>query len=219
MDVVDRWMKANNLPPDLQSKIKGYYAEIWVQQLEGLEDIKMFRELPHLLQNEVAYACTASFLKKCIQLKDLSDEKLHLLTGKMFPVKWGPGAEIAAEGDLADRLWVLMEGEVLAVYHFRDAEVCIAPCLLGESVLLQEIEPELRNYPCTFRTLTHCSAWCLRWKDVKSMLRHDPGSLANVSSRALHSVSMHMRQNPNLWTGKSFKVSISLQTFAFSVRK
>lgn len=71
----------------------------------------MFRELPHLLQNEVAWECTREYLRKSPLLRDISDEKLHLLTSKMQPVKWGPGVEVATQGDLADRMWVLMEGK------------------------------------------------------------------------------------------------------------
>ncbi len=44
-------------------------------------------------------------------LQDVDDKTLYLIASKMTPHRFGPGTDLCVEGDAADRLWVLVEGE------------------------------------------------------------------------------------------------------------
>lgn len=44
-------------------------------------------------------------------LKDVDEKTLYLIASKMTPYRFGPGTDLCTEGDAADRLWVLLEGE------------------------------------------------------------------------------------------------------------
>lgn len=43
-------------------------------------------------------------------LSDVDDKTLYLIASKMTPFRLGPGMDLCTEGDMADRLWVLLEG-------------------------------------------------------------------------------------------------------------
>ena len=66
-------------------------------------------------------------------LSGLDSRTQYLVSSKMVPFRRGPGHDLASEGDAADRFWVLVEGEVVALYHFSEAEHLLAPCIVGES--------------------------------------------------------------------------------------
>ena len=92
----------------------------------------------------------------------------------------------------------LPAGEVLALYHYREAERLEGPAVVGESVLLQEHEAALRVHPCTWRTLTPCTCWMIRCRDFKPVLALRPGLHNLVKARALQSLDERVHRVPLL---------------------
>ena len=120
MQSVDRWVAANALPARLRRRVQRYFAEVWVRQAESKEETDTFRELPAALRTEVAWHCAAEAARRVPILARLSDRTRYLLCSKMmYPVRFGPGTDLAAEGDPADRFWLLVEGEVVALQQVR----------------------------------------------------------------------------------------------------
>lgn len=72
--------------------------------------------------------------------------------------------------------------------------------------MLQEEEPELATFHCTYRSLTSALLWEVRWGDLRAALAGQPAAGARVSHAALRRVSAHMAQFPHVWAGSSFKV-------------
>ncbi|KAL4425355.1 hypothetical protein ABPG75_009371 [Micractinium tetrahymenae] len=205
MQSVERWMQQNMLPPKLQRRIKTFYAEVWVRQHEVKEETVLFQELPHALRNEVAWQACKGMFGKVPLLRELDDKTLYLLASKMTPFRFGPGHDLVTEGDPADRFWILVEGEVIALYQYHEAERLEGPAVIGESVLLQEHEEALRTFPCTYRTLSSCTVWMVRCRDFKPMLTSRPGLHDLVKARALQSLSDQMQRFPTMWRGKGLK--------------
>lgn len=44
-------------------------------------------------------------------LHDIDDNTLYLIASKMTPYRFGPGTDLCTEGDAANRLFILLEGE------------------------------------------------------------------------------------------------------------
>ncbi|KAL4446679.1 hypothetical protein ABPG77_007923 [Micractinium sp. CCAP 211/92] len=205
MQSVERWMQQNMLPRKLQRRIKTFYAEVWVRQHEVKEETVLFQELPHALRNEVAWQACRSVFGKVTLLRELDDKTLYLLASKMTPFRFGPGHDLVTEGDPADRFWILVEGEVIALYHYHEAERLEGPAVIGQSVLLQEHEEALRTFPCTYRTLTSCTVWMVRCRDFKPMLTSRPGLHDLVKARALQSLTEQIQRFPSMWRGRGLK--------------
>jgi hypothetical protein len=207
MQSVESWMQKQNLPRRLQRRIKTFYAEVWIRQHETKEETVLFQELPHALRNEVAWQACKAVFRQVPLLHEMDEKTLYLLASKMTPFRFTGGHDLVTEGDPADRFWILIEGEVVALYHFREAERIEGPAVVGESVLLQEHEESLRTFPCTYRTLTSCICWMVRTRDFKPMLATRPGLAALVKARALQSLADHMQQYPAAWQHKGLKVN------------
>ncbi|KAI7843229.1 hypothetical protein COHA_003209 [Chlorella ohadii] len=205
MQSVMSWMQKQNLPRRLQRRIKTFYAEVWIRQHETKEETVLFQELPHALRNEVAWQACKAVFKKVPLLQEMDEKTLYLLASKMTPFRFTGGHDLVTEGDPADRFWILIEGEVVALYHFKEAERIEGPAVVGESVLLQEHEESLRTFPCTYRTLTSCICWMVRTRDFKPMLATRPGLASIVKARALQSLADHMQQYPSAWQHKGLK--------------
>ena len=104
----------------------------------------------------------------------------------------------------------LPAGEVVALYHYREAERLEGPAVVGESVLLQEHEAALRVHPCTWRTLTPCTCWMIRCRDFKPVLALRPGLHNLVKARALQSLDERVHRFPTAWRGMPLKASSQL---------
>lgn len=50
-------------------------------------------------------------------LSDVDDKTLYLIASKMTPFRLGPGMDLCTEGDMADRLWVLLEGALAVLCY------------------------------------------------------------------------------------------------------
>ncbi len=62
------------------------------------------------------------------------------------------GVDMCKAGDMADCLWVLHRGSVVAISAAEHNDKVIgAPALLGETALLQELDEQHLHRPCTLR--------------------------------------------------------------------
>ncbi|GAB4817519.1 hypothetical protein N2152v2_004565 [Parachlorella kessleri] len=216
MEHVERWMDQMSLPRRLRRQIKTFYAEVWLRQSGNSEDTQLFQELPHVLRNEVAWKVNEHIFRCVPLLRDVDDKTLYLIASKMTPYRFGPGTDLCTEGDPADRLWVLLEGEVMALYHFNEAEHVEGPAVIGElgewelsadgpaselaaAVLLQEVEGDFSVCPCTYRTVSSCTAWMIEWKDLKMLLAYRPHLQESMAEQVTQTLADRINQYPHLW--------------------
>lgn len=204
LGLVDRWIESNNLPGRLRRRIRTFYAEVWLRHAESKEETEIYKELPHVLRGDVAWAVCKPLFKKVHLLKDLDEQSLYLLASRMTPYKFGPGHELAGEGQPAERLWLLLEGEILALYHYNEADQIEGPAVIGTSILLQDEDKELRRYQCTYRTLTSCVLWSLKWADIKPLLSNRPSLAKHLSTKAYSTMADNIESHPDRWKGAKF---------------
>jgi CRP-like cAMP-binding protein len=187
-----------------------FSLQVWVRQVESNEEAETFQELPHLLRGEVAWAATSRALRRVDLLSGLNDSALRLLCNKMIPRKYAAGHNLAEEGTAADRCWVLVEGEVAAIYRGQQIDPFHAPRMLAESVLLQDMDDAMCLYPATLRTLTPCTMWMMRWGDLQSLMLSRPKLRAYLSERAMRSLREAAMKFPQHWAGYAFAQSYAV---------
>lgn len=61
------------------------------------------------------------------------------------------GSDLCQQGEEGDRLWVLVQGELMAMQHMAEPMKITAPCLLGDSVILADEIPTFRARCFTLR--------------------------------------------------------------------
>uniref|UniRef100_A0A1D1ZXT6 Cyclic nucleotide-binding domain-containing protein n=2 Tax=Auxenochlorella protothecoides TaxID=3075 RepID=A0A1D1ZXT6_AUXPR len=199
LTTVDRWMKGTRLPSHLQRRIKSFYAEVWLHHVESSEDTHLFRELPHILRNEVAWNALQAAMARIPFFEDMSTNMKWTLCSKFEPVRFGPGEDILSEGDKAEKCWVMLEGEVVSLHHYMEAGSLQGPALLGSTVVLQDLVETFKSSPCTLRTLSSCICWQVRWKDLRLLLDYHPNVRRALESRIMAQVCCHITLYPSAW--------------------
>ena len=89
---------------------------------------------------------TRTLALELFRLSDLfagvPDALLHDMAAAMAPVTVFPGHDLCEQGEAADGLWLMHEGELLLLRDGVPVDVVHAPALLGECVILADRVPE-----------------------------------------------------------------------------
>eukprot|EP00798_Chlamydomonas_sp_ICE-L_P030863 gene30863-35907_t len=176
--VVD-WMKLNKIPDQTRREIQGYFSDVWANREEMSLDAEIFKDLPQYMRQQLAAHVTLGLVQQLRMFhsgKYKEDAELQLLVAqRLRPIDIIPGADICQQGEGSDRLFLIQEGEVVALQHLKPPIPLHPPCLVGESVLLGEDVPSCRTRIFTIRTLGVCKVWELRLSDCYPILRMFPG--------------------------------------------
>ncbi|KAA6417271.1 MAG: cyclic nucleotide-binding [Trebouxia sp. A1-2] len=151
MSSVQTWMARLKLPRDLRAKIRAYYAEVWVHETQAADDVGLFDDLPQHLRAQVAWRQNKALMGGIHTFRDLDEQVQFLIAARGIPLQVAPGHELCAQGDAADCVWLLHEGELVATYHYREAETESSPAIVGVTALLAGSETEFRVRPCGYR--------------------------------------------------------------------
>ena len=95
------------------NRVDGEHADIWVRH-EEIDKQKIFAELPFHLRAEVAATLTKKLLKTSHVFSQLSDHDQKSITGLVWARSLAPGHEICRQGETADCMWILGDGEARA---------------------------------------------------------------------------------------------------------
>ena len=109
---VEGWARARALPPALRRRILEYYGEVWVRKEEWRE-ADLYGELPAPLRAEVTRALALDVFRASDLLAAAPEPLLHDMAAAMEPVTVFPGHDLCEQGEEADGLWVMHEGELL----------------------------------------------------------------------------------------------------------
>ncbi|KAL0047426.1 hypothetical protein WJX82_003095 [Trebouxia sp. C0006] len=199
MASVSEWMGRVKLPRELKTKIRAYYAEVWVRQTVVENDLNLFKELPTHLRAQVAWRSNKSIMDKLDTFQDLPEETLFMIAGRATPVKMAPGHEICSQGDPADCIWLLHEGDVIATYHYREAEVEKAPAIVGETALLAGSEGQYSVRPCGYRALTACVLWEITMQDLQPIVDWQEDVAEMLEAKARQHLLSRQSEHPHLW--------------------
>lgn len=114
---VEAWARARALPPALRRRIMEYYGEVWVRKEEWRE-ADLYGELPAPLRADVTRALALDVFRASDLLASAPEPLLHDLAAAMEPVTVFPGHDLCEQGEEADGLWVMHEGELLVRSFF-----------------------------------------------------------------------------------------------------
>ncbi|KAL3138951.1 hypothetical protein ABBQ32_005763 [Trebouxia sp. C0010 RCD-2024] len=199
MGHVTEWMGRSQLPRNVKEKIRCYYSEVWVRQQVVENDLNLFMELPTHLRAQVAWLSNRPIMDNIGVLKDLSPEVQYMITGRARPTKVPPGHEICVQGDVADCIWLLHEGDVVAIYHYKEGEIEKGPAIVGGSALLAATEGQFRVRPCGYRTMTACVLWEVSMQDLQLIVDSHPHAAEMLETRAREHLKESQAQHPHLW--------------------
>lgn len=109
---VEGWARARRLPPPLRRRIMEYYASVWVRKEEWRE-ADLYSELPPGLRADVTRTLALELFRASELFAGVPDALLHDMAAAMAPVTVFPGHDLCEQGEVADCLWLMHEGELL----------------------------------------------------------------------------------------------------------
>jgi len=198
---VDDWLRKRGLSLDskLQSEIEAYFFEYWSPKRSGPgPEISILADLPSSLRAAATERIALPFLRLAPPLGGLPDRIQRAIARLLRPVEFFPGQDICVQGHEVSRMWVCESGLIVAMQHGGEqvqsdeearqqqemhkqgiglppapVRLVHVPCLLAESVILDEIEM-CKTHLWTYRALAQVQAWELHIKDLWSLLRMFP---------------------------------------------
>ncbi|KAK9812616.1 hypothetical protein WJX72_000666 [[Myrmecia] bisecta] len=192
-DDVEAWMRKRKLPREMCNEITSFYADIWARQADW-KDEQFFAELPAATRSRVA----GHMLRQVLQTSDifrcLSSEARERIAGKVHPRMVSPGHDLCEQGEEADCMWILQEGDILSLRCGREVGVLEPPAVLGEAVILPELG---RHRAFTFRAVTWCTVWELRLVDIRVLLNVYPELLDKMVHAFMERLLKRIRLSPD----------------------
>ncbi|GAB4813507.1 hypothetical protein N2152v2_000553 [Parachlorella kessleri] len=184
MNTVRGWLRASSMPKNLKNKITDYYSDVWVKHAQVADATQLFFELPHKLRQEIAWELNKAIFEQLPFLENVNEAVRFMLCSFMAPVELGPGQELCLRGELADRFWVLHDGEVQVINSYDTLRSIQAPAVLGESAVLQHIDDNYCVRPHGYRTESGCSLWEVPLRDLMPLLVAHPDVLDALTTNA-----------------------------------
>eukprot|EP00878_Enallax_costatus_P020054 GHUV01021184.1.p1 GENE.GHUV01021184.1~~GHUV01021184.1.p1 ORF type:complete len:549 (+),score=143.41 GHUV01021184.1:1031-2677(+) len=190
---VDEWLQRRNLPTKLSRAVTNYYNQVWLQHRDHPTEAAILSELPPYLRGRVASHITAGLLDGVDVTRGLEQTVKEQLASRLVPVEVAPGHELCREGDEADCLWLLQEGEMVRMRaHTHQVDLICPPCWLGESCLLVAEHPQLQHRPATLRALSSCQLWQLSLREASTLMTNHPDLGERMLQAARQAVLFHL---------------------------
>eukprot|EP00198_Chlamydomonas_reinhardtii_P008109 XP_001697446.1 predicted protein [Chlamydomonas reinhardtii] len=174
--LVSSWADTRHLPPSVKKELQVYFADSELARGEFGFEAGVIEGLPTTLRRQVVAYVVRPLVDK-VHILSAAEHELRDLIATMFrPLDVPPGHDLCRQGHLADRLWLVEWGTVVALRH-KEQEAHPTTgmtCLLGEGVLLRGVMDVAAVRPWTLRTSSACRLWELAWEDLEPLLRVYP---------------------------------------------
>ncbi|GAX80758.1 hypothetical protein CEUSTIGMA_g8193.t1 [Chlamydomonas eustigma] len=173
---VEVWLRDHHVPASTRKEVQAYFTQVWAAREDMTLDAEIFADLPHYLRQTIAAFVMLDTISSFKLFKGREHGLEQLVAQHMRPVDIAPGSDLCQQGEEGDRMWVLMEGEVLALQHLAEPVRLAAPCLIGDSIILADDIPAFRSRSFTIRTLdsSTCKVWELRVGSLWPIMRMYP---------------------------------------------
>ncbi|GFR45612.1 hypothetical protein Agub_g7019 [Astrephomene gubernaculifera] len=173
---VSYWARLRHLPASVMKELQVYFADTELSRRDFNFEQGVIDGLPSTLRKQVVRHIVRPLVDKVHIFSTAEPELRDLLSELFTPVEVPPGHDLCIQGTLADRLWLLESGDVVALRH-KEANTNPTNgnvALLGEGVLLRGMMDVASTRPWTLRTRSACRLWELRWEELEPLLRVYP---------------------------------------------
>ena len=108
---VVEFMRRHAIPAPLQAKVRDYYAYLW-ETRGNVGEVDFLKELPVQLSVDLAMFLNREVIAKVPLFREADELFLRQVVGLLKPVVFLPGDNIMREGEHADCMYFLSDGDV-----------------------------------------------------------------------------------------------------------
>ena len=136
LDKVEVFMRYNELPVDIRSKVRSYYRYLW-ESRKGYDDSFILSNLPTKLRAEVSLHLNAEIIEKVPLLKGADQDLLQDIVLQLKPLVVVPGEKIFHFGEPGEAMYFIHRGPVEIVAQDGKILATLQPgSFFGEMALL-----------------------------------------------------------------------------------
>lgn len=169
LDKVESFMRYNEVPVGLRSKIRAYYRYLW-ESHRGYDDSQILNNLPHKLRGEVSLFLNAEMIEKVPLLKGAEQDLVQDIVLQLKLLVVVPGERIFQVGDVGESMFFIHRGSVDIISREGKIVATLQPgSFFGEMALLTT---NPRN--ATVRAADYCDLFVLERKVFESVLSRYP---------------------------------------------
>ena len=128
-------MISQNIPKDLQERVKDYYSYLWTKQ-KGVDMTTALDGIPGGLSQEIRLFLNKDMLSKVHIFKSAEELFLREAVRLMKPQVFLPGEFIIRQGEFADCMYFLAAGEVLVQINGTEVARLGAGSTFGKMALV-----------------------------------------------------------------------------------
>lgn len=135
LEEINAYMISQNIPKDLQERVKDYYSYLWTKQ-KGVDMTTALDGIPGGLSQEIRLFLNKDMLSKVHIFKSAEELFLREAVRLMKPQVFLPGEFIIRQGEFADCMYFLAAGEVLVQINGTEVARLGAGSTFGEMALV-----------------------------------------------------------------------------------
>ncbi|MGE4132163.1 MAG: cyclic nucleotide-binding domain-containing protein [Bdellovibrionales bacterium] len=169
LDRVEAFMRYNQVPTEIRSKIRAYYRYIW-ESRKGYDDSLVLGSLPTKLRAEVSLHLNAEIIEKVPILKGADQDCLQDIVLQLKPLVVVPGEKIFHAGEPGDAMYFIHRGPVEIVSLEGKILATLQPgSFFGEMALLTT-----NPRTATARAADYCDLFVLSREAFEKVLDRYP---------------------------------------------
>ncbi len=174
MEEVGDYMRTRRLPPELQERVRDYYAYLWATR-KSVSAQSLTEELPHTLAMEIQLFLNRAIFEKVSLFRRAGEIFVREIVQLLQPVVFLPGDYIIRQGEFGDCMYFLCDGDVEVLVNDQRVAVLGQGSPFGETALIQG---EKRT--ASVRALTYCDVYRLAKQDFDALRGRYPEFDAQV---------------------------------------
>lgn len=179
LDRVDTFMRSNNVPAGLRTRVREYHRYLW-RSRKGWDLDAIIADLPTKLRTEVALCLNAEIIEKVPMLKGADRGLLEEIVFELRPRVLIPDEEIFRVGAPGDAMYFIQRGSIEIVTADRTVLATLkAGSFFGESSLLTA-----RPRNATARATGYCDVFQLNREAFERVLARHPDFRRQVQTIA-----------------------------------
>lgn len=184
LDKVEAFMRYNEVPPEIRSKVRQYYRYIW-ESRNGYDDSTVLASLPTKLRAEVSLFLNSEIIEKVPILKGADQDCLQDIVLKLKPLTIVPGEKVFHAGEPGDAMYFIHRGPVDIVSSEGRTLATLQPgSFFGEMALLTS-----NARTATAQAADYCDLFVLSRMDFESVLSRYPSFAEHIHDVARQRVA------------------------------